>query len=983
METEERRRGKDAAALSGGHLCHVCGYQYPNPHPSAKLRRSHRKHCGKASPPAAAAAAGGAVVEVDEREEEEASGERNAGVGVWPGRGGGGGGGEREGSGASEVDGGSALRGSAEEAGESVEGKVNAGHASPNVTRVQIITSESSGNGMIDCIDSENASPDDTGVHVMTRDFSENGLVDCTSGSIESVKEGNGTEILISCSDGRQNKVDKYCSGIAPVAAVHPAEREDSLDEYQDASPFLQSDSEDGAVPTSGFSIEVNHSNTVSSGSSAAPNETTLETNGLCKDEVSGEPSMPELSADSEVGYNLENGTLRSAGPYECPVKVDNNYTDVADSKSVKTSVDCELIGASNASSFQESCPLIVDPELQSTCSRKVEGFMAEEAIPEIIKSDNAVPETTTISSTSSVLTGNSKVVQTENTSTDCSMGLPGQNSPVKDTPDFQLPIENACQKSLIYASDGFQNDLPVTNADDTVNYIAEDGCSDLDFTIEERPQPDTVKKIVHISGENTATQKTNGFVEEEVCNKQINHVVHMEGQFSASQKHTTVLVDQNYSSKNPFILDDAKNDDLFELPADSCYLELPNGVVSKQEADSTSLTVDQPTVSNQTWVAEGQQYLLSNGCMVSASSARENGHPVGLEYVPESSAELVKSTCLTDGPVDHGPQEDEAHTNGNCLTDGPVDHGLQEDEAHTNGVSSMSPQAVTSMEYSKISNEDTSVLGTDAEENMKTEDTAGKGMSAVQSTVNIQKKQADDIIPKDTHADNLEENKLTEDTAADMNAVQHADDVINKQAGEVDTEEASEGWSIGNVEEKKQAECGAKEMDAEFTAVQRQTDETSAEEMNTPRDTDHFEQKILAQGASAKEMNASEKVEDKNQANGKVGQERTKQNEEIAVSTGARLNSGRIHVPLKVLLAEASVENKVKKTSSAKERVLSFRRLLSKDDNPSAKSGSPKDGSGEHYWNSPARLPRKDVDKRSKGRKQPWMPFICCHSVH
>jgi len=30
-----------------GILCHACGYQYPNGHPSAKQRRAHRKHCGK------------------------------------------------------------------------------------------------------------------------------------------------------------------------------------------------------------------------------------------------------------------------------------------------------------------------------------------------------------------------------------------------------------------------------------------------------------------------------------------------------------------------------------------------------------------------------------------------------------------------------------------------------------------------------------------------------------------------------------------------------------------------------------------------------------------------------------------------------------------------------------------------------------------------------------------------------------------------
>ncbi|KAL6009499.1 hypothetical protein ACLOJK_022728 [Asimina triloba] len=31
----------------GGHVCHKCGWTFPNPHPSAKLRRAHKKVCGK------------------------------------------------------------------------------------------------------------------------------------------------------------------------------------------------------------------------------------------------------------------------------------------------------------------------------------------------------------------------------------------------------------------------------------------------------------------------------------------------------------------------------------------------------------------------------------------------------------------------------------------------------------------------------------------------------------------------------------------------------------------------------------------------------------------------------------------------------------------------------------------------------------------------------------------------------------------------
>lgn len=76
METDDKRHGgKEAAALSGGHLCHVCGYQYPNPHPSAKLRRSHRKHCGKALPAVEEGAVGVGVRVVGERE--DGAGHRN------------------------------------------------------------------------------------------------------------------------------------------------------------------------------------------------------------------------------------------------------------------------------------------------------------------------------------------------------------------------------------------------------------------------------------------------------------------------------------------------------------------------------------------------------------------------------------------------------------------------------------------------------------------------------------------------------------------------------------------------------------------------------------------------------------------------------------------------------------------------------------------------------------------------------------------
>jgi hypothetical protein len=61
-EGDAARRGKDALSLSGGHLCHACGHQYPNPNPSAKLRRSHRRNCPKQPTPEATAGERNAAV---------------------------------------------------------------------------------------------------------------------------------------------------------------------------------------------------------------------------------------------------------------------------------------------------------------------------------------------------------------------------------------------------------------------------------------------------------------------------------------------------------------------------------------------------------------------------------------------------------------------------------------------------------------------------------------------------------------------------------------------------------------------------------------------------------------------------------------------------------------------------------------------------------------------------------------------------------
>jgi hypothetical protein len=829
-------------------------------------------------------------------------------------------------------------------------------HASPTGAGAQVITTElSENNPLISCGDNESASPEDAGTQTITSELSENGFVNCSRNSI--VNEGDGTESQIACPNGSQTRVG------------HPAEREDSFDEYQDASPFLhQSDSEDGVAPTAALSTEINNLNIVSSESSVSANETYFETNGLCKDHFPGETNMRDLTSDSKVGYDLEDGALRLTepevnlklgGPYEHTMNVGNTYADMVNSKSDKTSGQGDVIGNSNASSLQEVHPLILEPESETTSSEKVQGFMedrshvlhtmSEASSRPVVGSDS---ETITNPSTDTMPIGSDlRVVCTDNTSKGSSMELPTQHCTVADISDDHQPVENSCKKSLACPAAGFQYDLPVTN----VGNIPITNVGDLEFTFEEKPRPDIVD-------ENLSVQKTNGFTKEEVCNKQIDTEICTEDQFSPSQKHGSLLTDQALSVKNPFNLDDDRNDDLFELPTDSCYLEVPNPVELRQQVDSTSLMVDQPTVSNPTRMAEAQQCHNSNERILSSSSAMENGEVICPEGMPDSSSsELVNKTCLND-------------------------HGLQED-GHTSGVI-LVPSHATSVGFSTVSMQDSSAVRSEVEENMQAKDASAKEMTAVRNIDGIVMEQATSTTANDAYAANVEEKKVTEDSAAE-NEAQHSDHVEKeKQAGGT---EVNSVQSMGNLEENKQTEdTNAKEMNARFSADdaedKTQTDDTSAEKTNAAGGTEDSEENMLAEDITAKEMitaQSTDNVEEKQQPNGIVSQEgnNAKQHEEIA-APGMRLNSGRAHVPLKVLLAEASAENQVKKPST-KERVLSFRRRVSKDGNSSAKSGSPKSSSDDQHWSSPAKLPRKDVGKSSKGRKQPWMPFICCHSVH
>ncbi|EHA8587880.1 hypothetical protein COCNU_scaffold003438G000010 [Cocos nucifera] len=66
MDIEEKRRPQPSGHEAA--VCHKCGWVYPNPHPSAKQRRAHRKHC-RTTDGAAVSMAGGGDGKKDSDEE--------------------------------------------------------------------------------------------------------------------------------------------------------------------------------------------------------------------------------------------------------------------------------------------------------------------------------------------------------------------------------------------------------------------------------------------------------------------------------------------------------------------------------------------------------------------------------------------------------------------------------------------------------------------------------------------------------------------------------------------------------------------------------------------------------------------------------------------------------------------------------------------------------------------------------------------------
>lgn len=228
------------------------------------------------------------------------------------------------------------------------------------------------------------------------------------------------------------------------------------------------------------------------------------------------------------------------------------------------------------------------------------------------------------------------------------------------------------------------------------------------------------------------------------------------------------------------------------------------------------------------------------------------------------------------------------------------------------------------------------------------------------------------------------DEETMSEQTTHSTDAVSIVDVVDGKKQKEEVTPEPTREiglvHTIDNVKGKESEEpiSDPTSVDAGGKAGTILVADSSSDVNNTPQGTIDAKEENQDEKAAADHAHTDD-VEEKKQKEEAAAETNTKESandhphEEIT-DKEMTIDSDKSHVSLKSLLSEKGMEVKEKKAST-KDRVLSFRRRSSKD-NPSPA----KPGSEQQDWNSPARLP---VEKSPKGKKQQWMPFICCHSMN
>ncbi|XP_062195801.1 uncharacterized protein LOC133898976 isoform X2 [Phragmites australis] len=878
MESGHKSGGGGALPGGGaggeGVLCHACGYQYPNAHPSAKQRRGHRKHCGKT--PSAAA-------------EEEGAGERD-GKELLQGGGGGGGGGGGEGIGASAAECGGGLPGSAPEVGDAVEDGDNAEHSFGKGTGHQVVEDKSAEDCPISChnIPSE-----------ITPEASRTDDADTlTAVATQHTEKGSPTEY-----------------GDPSDPAISSEELKDS------PASVLPPVPEDGARFSSEISeYEIQNSSVDSLASNATGGEISEQTNDAAS-QLNG------------VAVTEEDGTI----PIICENKPDED-------KSVKGGCHSETPG-------------IVEPQQQPYSTSVTADHLSIPEQAENVDTDGgiqAIPSAIGSAVGAKVVPVDAVASTTENVcSSDVTVGDSMQKNVTSDTvvPTQVDPVEVSTTTTV--------HEINIVGSTNDVDEKRQNEKTGSDLTSHEVNEMHIVEDL-----------------EEKHQNKEIiiDPISHETNEASVNEMHIVEDLEEKHQNKE--IIIDPSSHETNEVSSTDNYGESEQNEEIIAEISAVRMSGIEVKEPIEEFIAKSASEKISETSSRDIVEEKKQKDEIDVkanrEIYVACSIETVEENNATSCEINAGNATDNIEDNkqNEEITMGPISDGTI--------------MICSTVTVGKTHNEDMTEHPSSHE-------------TIVAHTGNVEEKKYEDTTTDPTthnfsvvtSSDNVEDRKDDETTAdptsSAINAERTADNVEEKWSVEpiLDPTSSKTGTvgSIGDAEDEKQIEETTADPSSGENNTLQSTDnaenkkqngdtttDPASDETEAAQNTNDAEEREKTEDTATREINTIQSTDDPKGAD---------QNEEIADKEMV-MDSDRNHVSLKVLLADKNVETKEKKAST-KERVLSFRRRASKDNVSPAKSGSPKAGSGQQDWNSPARLP---AESKPKGRKQQWVPFICCSSI-
>ncbi|KAK3122208.1 hypothetical protein QOZ80_8BG0666450 [Eleusine coracana subsp. coracana] len=983
------------AGTEGGHLCHACGYHYPNAHPSAKQRRAHRKHCGK---PASAAA------------EEAGAGEPEGRV-LFPGEGGGAtevGGGDGIGPGAAECGGGSP--GSAQEAGSAAVDVDKTEHSSHDVAGAQVSVDNfvEDHSDVASGITPETNRIDDGGtVNEVAMECSgkaslpEEGVpsVPASAVSSEELQDvsvpvlspepgyGEGVSPELSVSEMQNSNVESVASDA--IGGEISGQTNDVLTEPNDtavtgvdaAADSIDKDipNEEKSIPASAISSEqlqdvsvpvlppepgydgvspelpvseMQNSNVVSVASDATGGEISEQTtdvitepNGTTITGIDGTANI--ISKDIQIEEKSVKGDdLDSSYQQTLQTNVGEGHSNAAveeDSSNKNLSAaQIEEIPSDKSDSNQQSSPMLTSST--EVVSKTEDDEPVKSGIQAPVGTDDFHSEATD-NVKPQEQPDSTSVAKDHRTVPEQTNILEGDHYPSKDNMAKNVSSSDATMEDTIWENENVTSNTVVPSQADLLDVSTSS----------------TIHEINMVNSINDVEEK--GQKEKSVADLTTHEIneVHITELVEEKQQDKEIVADSISYETNAFCSIDNYGENKIETIVEASSCNIPS-TSSIEEVKQIEEVIADPTPETTTVISNKDGVEVNKQIDVGAMTNREISVVCSAETVEEKdTTSEIYAENITDNVEDKKQSEDISASN---ISDG------------------------TSMIYTTVNKEKMLNEGMTEDPNEKI---------VVHSTDNVEERNYEvTTMDPNSHdmgmvtTTNSVEERKNDETSADPTShginAPHSSENVEEKDGEPVLEPISSKFDtardVGDAEEKQNEETTADQISGENSSMPQSTYDAENDIQNkdaatvlvsdkpeVAKKTDTAEGTEQNKETTAKEISTVQNVDDVKGAG---------QNEEIA-DKEVIVDSDRSHVSLKVLLADKNVETKEKKPST-KDRVLSFRRRSSKDNESPAKPGSPKADSGQQDWNSPARLP---AEKKSKGKKQQWVPFICCPSIH